>query len=310
MRWMVWALLLAGCTDREQRALGTLEWDRVNGRAVASEVIVELMAAEGDQVVKGQPLVRLDDSLQIARLDQLNAAVEKARWNLTELEAGYRSEEVNAARAKYDASVQVRKTRRLEYDRTRRLRGKDFTSEQRLDQATLAYQTALADEEVALQNWQELSSGFRDEDIEQAKAGLNMQLAEKRYQERLLDRYVVVAERAGRLDSLPFKEGDKPPATAVVSTVLAGDAPWARVYVPEKWLHWAHVGVEVPIFVDGREAPYSGRIRFISSDATFTPYYALAEKDRERLTYVAEVDVLGDEASQLPVGTPVQMGQP
>ena len=46
-------IVLQGCDAQAPEALGTLEWDRINGRAVASETIVEITAKEGDQVSAG-----------------------------------------------------------------------------------------------------------------------------------------------------------------------------------------------------------------------------------------------------------------
>ena len=55
------------------------------------------------------------------------------------------------------------------------------------------------------------------------------------------------------------------------------------------------------------DSPFEGRIRHIESRPSFTPYYALAEEDRQRLTYVTQIDMLSEDASELPVGIPVQV---
>jgi HlyD family secretion protein len=61
------------------------------------------------------------------------------------------------------------------------------------------------------------------------------------------------------------------------------------------------------VYVDGREAPLEGKVRFIASGATFTPYYALTQKDRSRLAFLAEVELTDPEARQLPAGVPVEV---
>ena len=43
-----------------------------------------------------------------------------------------------------------------------------------------------------------------------------------------------------------------------------------------------------------------------ASDAAFTPYYALTERDRGRLSYEAKVDLTGDR-ERLPDGIPVEV---
>jgi len=48
-------------------------------------------------------------------------------------------------------------------------------------------------------------------------------------------------------------------------------------------------------------------VRSVSSEASFTPYAALTEQDRGRLVFVAEIDLEGEAAAELPAGVPVQV---
>ncbi len=290
-----------------QFALGTLEWDRVNGRAIASEAIVELLVDEGDTVARGQPLLRLDDGLQQSRVLQTRARIEQLGWRLQELQAGYRAEQVAAAEAEHDAAVSTRRNAELEYQRQARLFEQKLTSQRAVESARTRLDEAVGKEEALLENLKEFQAGFRTEQVAQAEAELASARAELAYQEELLQRYTVLAERDGVLESFPFKLGDKPPAGAVVSTILSGERPWARVYLPEPWLGTLAVGSEVEVFVDAGGGAMRGRLRHIQSRPTFTPYFALAEEDRQRLTYVSEIDLLDERARELPVGVPVQV---
>ncbi len=49
-----------------------------------------------------------------------------------------------------------------------------------------------------------------------------------------------------------------------------------------------------------------GRVRWVASEPAFTPYYALTERDRGRLSYVAKVD-LDQVRERLPDGVPVNV---
>lgn len=301
-------LLLAGCEGRTQYALGTLEWDRVNGRAIASEAITELYVREGDAVEADQPLLQLDDALQRSQVLQSRSRIDQLTWHLKELETGYRTERIAAAEAEYEATVATRENRELEYRRLSKLIADNLTSQRNLDLARTAMNTAIGAEQAALEELNRLRAGFRTEQIAQARAELAAEQAALQYQEELLGRYKVLAERKGVLESFPFKLGDKPPANAVVTTVLSGAKPWARVYLPQPWLSRIEQGTLVDVYVDGRDAPMQGRVRHIESRPSFTPYYALAEEDRQRLTYVTEVDLLDEAAVKLPVGIPVRVG--
>jgi HlyD family secretion protein len=65
-------------------------------------------------------------------------------------------------------------------------------------------------------------------------------------------------------------------------------------------------GSSLQVHVDGLDGPLTGTIRRISSEASFTPYFALTERDRGRLSYVAEV-ALPAMQNRLPDGVPVQV---
>jgi HlyD family secretion protein len=62
--------------------------------------------------------------------------------------------------------------------------------------------------------------------------------------------------------------------------------------------------------VDGIAEPLAGTVRYISAEAAFTPYYALTQKDRTRLSYLAEVTLDDARAAALPAGIPVQVTLP
>jgi HlyD family secretion protein len=78
---------------------GTIEAQQVNlGPEVAGRV-VEVMADEGQKVVVGQVLFRLDDTLLKAQRVQAEAAVATARAQRDQLVAGARPEQLQAAQA-------------------------------------------------------------------------------------------------------------------------------------------------------------------------------------------------------------------
>jgi len=59
--------------------------------------------------------------------------------------------------------------------------------------------------------------------------------------------------------------------------------------------------------VDGIAQPFSGTLRYIAGEASFTPYFALTQRDRSRLAYLAEIDLGEPGALGLPAGVPVEV---
>jgi HlyD family secretion protein len=93
----------------------------------------------------------------------------------------------------------------------------------------------------------------------------------------------------------------------VVAVLLADEAPYARVYVPEAARVAVRTGSDATVWVDGLAGELRGRVRTVAAEPSFTPFYALTERDRGRLVYVAEIDLLDARARDLPAGVPLQV---
>jgi len=298
---------LMGCGRTPPQALGTLERDRVNGRALVSEVITEVYVREGELVEPGRPLLKLDDRKIRAEIDSIKGQLQQAEWALKERIAGPRPQTIAEEKARVESARADVINARGVYDRRKDLYIKKHISKEDLEQARKDYLSAQARFKERNEALSELLAGTRIEQVEQSRAqvaSLNSQLSQLSLK---LDDYTIKAARRGRVDSLPFKLGDRPPVNAVVATLLSGEKPWARIYIPEPYRSKMTPGETYRVRVDGQETPFSARLRTISSDASFTPYYALNEKDRSRLVYVAELDLLDKQATRLTAGTPVQL---
>jgi HlyD family secretion protein len=117
----------------------------------------------------------------------------------------------------------------------------------------------------------------------------------------------VRAPRPGLVEALPFEIGERPPVGASLVILLADGVPYARVHVPEPLRVAYAPGTKVEVRIDGVAEPLTGRVRYVSAQASFTPYNSLTQKDRSRLAYLAEITLDGAAAADLPAGVPVQV---
>ena len=88
--------------------------------------------------------------------------------------------------------------------------------------------------------------------------------------------------------------------------LLDGRQPHARVFIPEQIRVRIKSGSAATIHVDGLDTPIAGKVRWVASEATFTPYFALTERDRGRLSYMAKIDIT-EARDRLPDGVPVEV---
>lgn len=296
---------LAGCAEDAPQVLGTLEYDRVSLPAPSAERIVSVDVREGDTVKAGATLLTLERTRIAAQTDVALAQAQQQRESLAELEAGSRDEQVAQARAQLVGAQAQASDARAYFARVQPLGQRRLIAAVDVDRARAAADSADAQVRAAQALLAELQNGTRKERIAQASAAVRAADAQVAAQTVALDKLKIVAPRDGRVDSLPYKLGDQAPVGASLAILLVGDAPYARVYVPEPMRANVKIGDRATVHVDGRDAALSGRVRAIRSEPSFTPYYALSGKDAARLSYLAEIVIDGGNA--LPAGLPVRV---
>ena len=120
-----------------------------------------------------------------------------------------------------------------------------------------------------------------------------------------VERHEIRAPVDGVADTRLFEVGERPNPGQPVLVLLSGIQPHARVYVPERLRASVRPGDDATLFIDGVENAIRGRVRWVASEAAFTPYFALTERDRGRLSYVAKIDIAEDR-ERLPDGVPLE----
>jgi HlyD family secretion protein len=301
-------MILTACTEPDgvNTIVGEMASDRIELTAEVSEPIIEILVNEGDLVEQGQLLVRQDDSRTVARLAEADAALAERQARLDELVRGPRSEQIAAARANVDGAVDSRDFRQAEFTRAEKVHAMNLASPEALDRAKAALDSALAELDLRRAQLQELLTGTTVEELAQAEQAVAQAVARRDYLAVDLARHELRAPVDGVADTRLFELGERPAREQVVMVVLSGAQSYARVYVPESLRVHVTPGTPALIHVDGLDKSIQGRVRWISSEAAFTPYFALTERDRGRLSFVAKVDIT-DAISRVPDGVPVDV---
>lgn len=301
-------LLVSGCAGRDENTLpGTVERDRIELAAEFDEFIVSLPVAEGAHVAAGDVVVVQDRTISGAELDAARAQLAEAEARLEELRTGPRTTAIAAAVARRDRARVERDNAVRERDRLLDLVGQNLVSRSDADRQVAAASAAEASLQEAESTLRELREGTRAEQLAQAREAADSARANLRALETSSARLEVRAPVAATIDALPYHVGEKPPRGATVAVLLADGAPYARIHVPAPLRAQVKAGTAATLRVDGIDRTFEGHVRFVASDAEFTPYYSLTAADRSRLSYVAEVVFDDAEAGALPAGLPVDV---
>ncbi|HEY8121076.1 MAG TPA: HlyD family efflux transporter periplasmic adaptor subunit [Myxococcota bacterium] len=301
------ALAAQACNGDSEIAVGSLERDRIELVAEANEPIAEIAVREGDAVAAGALVVRLAPERLHALRDAAEQRVASAQARLAELERGPRREQIAQARARLAGASDAFATAEREATRAATLHDAGAASDEFADQRARALSLARSERDAARAALDELLAGTRIEQLAQARAQLEEARAAAREAELREQRLEVRAPSAAVVDALPYEVGERPPAGAVVAVLLADGAPYARVYVPAALRARVAPGSAARVRVDGVDGELAARVRSVSQEASFTPYFALTQHDRGRLSYVAELDLTEASARDLPSGLPVEV---
>jgi HlyD family secretion protein len=300
--------LLASCSRHDADTLpGTLERDRIELVAEADESIVSLPFAEGAAVKTGDIVAVQDRAVSATQLDAARAQLAEAESRVSELVSGPRATSIRAAAARRDRARVQRDDAARERDRLVGLVGRALVSRSEADRAVAAANAAEAALHEAEADLRELQEGTRSEQLAQARQAADAARASLKQLETTSARLEIRAPIDGTVDALPFRVGEKPARGATVAVLLGTSAPFARVHVPEPMRSRVKIGTAATLRVDGVDRMFKGQVRFVSSEAEFTPYYSLTAADRSKLSFLTEVVFDDPEAATLPAGVPVDV---
>jgi HlyD family secretion protein len=289
-----------------QELLGTLEWDRVELVANESEMIVRLEVVEGQRIEEQQLLMVLDQRVAQARLDGAIASQGESQALLDEVLRGPREERIAEARAVLEGSEARLADSTGQVQRQIELVAQKLSSEAILDRLIAIRDSNQAELDSAVQNLKAANEGNTEEEIRQAQFGLQLAEAEVAMQQLLLQRLEVMAPVAGVIDSIPLKLGSQPRTGEAVAVLLTG-SPFARVYLPEPLKARVNVGDQFAVRIDGVNDLLQARVRYLSREAAFTPYFSLEQRDRSRLVFEMELEFDDPDVSKLAAGIPLQV---
>ena len=247
---------------------------------------------EGQRVVAGQVVARLEDDELRQELAGREAELAAARAALAELQAGSRVEDIAQAEAAVLRFKAESRRAEDEYLRSEQLFKREVIARRDLELALAARDASAAALREASERLRQVKAGARSETRQQARARLQGVEALVSLARTRLDQATLLAPMAGMVLSKNIEAGEQvAPGTPVV-TIGRLEEVWLRGYVPEDELPRIKLGQPVRVTVDGLKGKvFAGRLDFIAQEAEFTPKNVQTEKERVRLVYRVKVTV-------------------
>ncbi|MDR3480163.1 MAG: efflux RND transporter periplasmic adaptor subunit [Burkholderiaceae bacterium] len=272
-----------------------------------SERISEVLVQEGDKVVRGQQLARLDTSRLTPQAASAKADMEAQQAAMEKLHHGSRPQEIaqaqaNVAAAKADQINTLQQWRRL--TALASLTTGRAISQQDIESAKDAMDIAQAHLVVAQKSLDLATIGPRKEDIAEAEALLRVKQAQFSILQQQFADAELVAPSNAVVRSRLLEPGEMSSPQRPVFNLAIVDPKWIRAYLSEADLGKVHGRMKASITSDsfpGRS--FAGWVGFISSVAEFTPKTVETVELRSSLVYEIRIFVQ-DPQDQLRLGMP------
>jgi len=277
---------------RALRVSGNIEVTSVELSFKIPGRVQDRLVDEGETVKTGQVVARLDPEDLQHETDGRRAEVQAARAALTELETGYRREEIAQADAALRRISADAERLRVDFARQQQLYKKEVISARDFDASRAAYEASQASVREARERLNLLRSGPRKETIDQARARLAGAEASLALSETRLGYAVLRSSASGLVLSKNIEPGEQVTAGTPVVTVGMMDEVWMRAYISETDLGRARVGQKATVTTDSWPGKkYQGLVSFISQEAEFTPKSVQTAKERVKLVYRIKITV-------------------
>ncbi|MDE6090309.1 MAG: efflux RND transporter periplasmic adaptor subunit [Duncaniella sp.] len=258
--------------------------DIVEGQADATSIrisgklpgrVVKLYVHEGDQVKAGDTLVHIHSSLADAKLMQAEGMETVARTQNQKIDAGTRSQIIQAARdmaTQAEAAVSITKKT---YTRMENLFKEGVISEQKRDEAKAAYDAAVAAHQAAKSQLSLAQAGAQREDKESAAAMVDVAKGGVAEVQSLLEDQYLIAPCDGQIDAVYPEESELVSLGAPIMSLLKLSDKWVTFNVREELLNDMPMGSEIEIMIPALgEKKTKAKIYYIRDLGTYATWQA------------------------------------
>lgn len=243
-----------------------IEGTMVHTASRLSDRVIEVLVKEGERIVKGQPLVRLEERNIAARRAEAEASLMLARARYEEAVAGFRPQEILMSEARLNQANAVAERASRDYRRVQSLARNDGGITQAdLDASRSAHEAAQAAVASAREELNLRREGTRKEVIQAAEAQMRKAQAELEAINVLYEDTLLRSPVNGTVALKLVSPGELVSAGQHLLTLVNTDDLWLNARIEETRIGQLREGQVVEFTLDGYPGrSFSGAIYEIS----------------------------------------------
>ncbi len=288
--WYIWGK--DSDTKDYLRLMGHIEATETNLGFKVPGKISAIHFEEGQIIKAGQVMAELESEDLRQEVDLAAARLESAQANLEKLRAGFRPQEVREAQAAMAKARADFDDKKKDFWRMQNLFQRRVVSGSARDRAEAAYLMAKEALLQAQEKYDLMESGYRQEDIEKARAEFEEDRASLELAKTRLSYATIRSPVNAVVLSRPAEPGQVAAVGATVLVLGDLDKAYFEGWIPETELAKVTYGQKASITTDtypGKQ--YPGWVSYISSKAEFTPKTVETYKERVTLVYRTKIRV-------------------
>jgi HlyD family secretion protein len=299
---------LSGCRPAGPAVCqGYIEGEYVFSAAPSGGHLTRLAVSRGATVQGGQLLFELDRAAEAAGVAEAGQRLAQARARLENLRKGRRPSELASIQAQLQRAAATLELAEIELRRRMKLRAENVVSDAELDLVRSQRDADAAQVATLRADLETARLGARTDEISAAEAEVESLAAAETRARWAFDQKRQVAPTNAWVHDTLFREGEfVGPGLPVVSLLPPGNLK-VRFFVPQDRLATLQPGDPVAVSVDGRAAPLTATVSYISPQAEYTPPVIYSQENRAKMVFLVEARFAPDAAAGLHPGQPVDV---
>lgn len=312
------------------QANGRIEGDHYTVSGKWPGRIIEMLVREGDFVVTGQVMIKLDDAQTLAKLNQAKSAVDVIAAQLRAAETSLSvfkknvplkiataKAGLNHADAELISSHATEQQMFKDAERFQALLLTETVEKHRSELADLRWKVAQAQHRTARAariqaekllaetelGWDQIEANTNE--VAAIAAQLKQGQAALAEAQSVMNDLIIRAPASGMVTTRIADNGEMVAAGSPLFDIVDLDSLYLKVYVPQKEIGKVRLGLPAQIFTDAfPDKPFPAVIRYIASQAEFTPKEVQTQDERVKLVYAVKLYLAENPQHQLTPGLP------
>ncbi len=286
--------LLSACLAPLPMATGYVEGEYILLAPIEIAQISGVSVRRGDLIVSGQELAILEHRDAEIAVSQAKATLALAKSKLADISQGRRPQEIAVIEASLRSAAAQAAEAKRELERQSDLVRRGAISQSKYDLSKTQSEVADAHMAELEANLAVAKLPARSDAIAAAQASVSQAQAALENALWRLSKRTMVASSDGTVIDIIRSAGETAGPQAPVLLVLPSGAIKLRLYVAESYLSDIQLGTGLAVECDGCVDGITATVSYISAGPEFTPPVIYSLENRQKLVYLLEADIEGD----------------